>query len=143
MKLDEPQIDSQFDEIFECLNGLKDENDCIHALCEKPLETISTKLKEGNWIEFSIQISDIINHVQNCSEKLNEKQLENAINTLLDELKDKDEDVRKLCTKSLEEISTKLNDKQYRRHVETCNNLRIEKKIQKKWKYIDKQREFK
>ncbi|ETO03168.1 hypothetical protein RFI_34242, partial [Reticulomyxa filosa] len=46
------------------------------------------------------------------SEKLNEKQLENAIHTLIDGFKDKDRDVRNSCAESLGIISTNLTDKQ-------------------------------
>ncbi|ETO07346.1 hypothetical protein RFI_30045 [Reticulomyxa filosa] len=42
MKLNKKQLD----DVFERLNGLKDESECICALCGQSLETMSTKLND-------------------------------------------------------------------------------------------------
>ncbi|ETN99136.1 hypothetical protein RFI_38346, partial [Reticulomyxa filosa] len=128
----------QLDDIFGCLNGLKNENECIRALCEQSLETISTKLndqqldrvfsafihglkdEDKNIRESCAKSLDGDNDVRkSCAEslgviaeKLNEKQLENAINTLIDGLKDKDEYIRRSFEGSLGVISMNLTDKQ-------------------------------
>ncbi|ETO17275.1 hypothetical protein RFI_20055 [Reticulomyxa filosa] len=113
----------QLDDVFECLNGLKYENECIRALC-RSLETISPKLnnKQLNRV-FSAFINGLegkFNWHHQSSEKslgiiatkANEKQLERIINALISGLKNISEDVRYSCAKSLGVISTNLTDKQ-------------------------------
>ncbi|ETO08841.1 hypothetical protein RFI_28546, partial [Reticulomyxa filosa] len=103
----------QLDDVFECLNRLEDGNECIRTLCEKSLKTISTKLNDQQLNRVSVL--SFIESLGVIPEKLNEKQLENAINTLIDGLKDKDKDVRKSCVESLGVIATNLTDKQLER----------------------------
>ncbi|ETO01129.1 hypothetical protein RFI_36311, partial [Reticulomyxa filosa] len=76
----------QLDDVFEYLNGLKDGNECICALCEKSLETMSTKL--------------------------NDKQLDRIFSAFIHKLKDTNKQNRESCAKSLGVISTNLTDKQ-------------------------------
>ncbi|ETN99413.1 hypothetical protein RFI_38068, partial [Reticulomyxa filosa] len=125
MKLNETQIDF----VFTCLNGLKDENECIRALCKESLETISTKLNDRQldrvFSAFVHGFKDKYNWVREpCAESLgiiatkaSEKQLEKVFDTLMSGLKDEYKSIRKSCAKSLEVISKKLNEKQLKKVV--------------------------
>ncbi|ETO03412.1 hypothetical protein RFI_33998, partial [Reticulomyxa filosa] len=74
----------QLGNVFECLNGLKDEHKCIRVLCKKSLETISTKL--------------------------NDKQLDRVFSAFIHGLKDLDKWVCISCAELLEVILEKLNE---------------------------------
>ncbi|ETO02324.1 hypothetical protein RFI_35112, partial [Reticulomyxa filosa] len=116
----------QFDDVFECLNGLKDENECIRALCKQSLETISTKLNDQQFDRVFSAFIDGLKYSNQWNRgsyarslgiiaiKTNKKQL-NDIFECLNGLEDENEYIRVLCEQSLETMSTKLNDKQFDR----------------------------
>ncbi|ETO32762.1 hypothetical protein RFI_04355, partial [Reticulomyxa filosa] len=110
----------QLDDVFECLNGLKDENECICALCEQSFETISTKLNDKQLDRvFSVFIHGLkdINkrNLGSCAKSL----VEEVVNASMSGLKDEDNDVRKSCTKLLGVILEKLNEKQLENAINT------------------------
>ncbi|ETO02028.1 hypothetical protein RFI_35408, partial [Reticulomyxa filosa] len=73
----------QLDDVFECLNGLQDENTCIRALCEQSLETISTKSNDRQLDRvFSAFIPGSRTGFEITPEKLNDKQLEGVFSAL-------------------------------------------------------------
>ncbi|ETO05788.1 hypothetical protein RFI_31606 [Reticulomyxa filosa] len=105
MKLNKKQLDN----VFECLNGSKYENECIRELCEKSLETISIKLNDQqlnrvyNAFIYGLKDKYIWGH-KSCAKpldkiatKASEKQLEKFFNALMSGLKDEDHYVRKSC----------------------------------------------
>ncbi|ETO00295.1 hypothetical protein RFI_37151 [Reticulomyxa filosa] len=109
MQLNEKHVD----DVFKCLKGLKDKNECIRALCEKSLEIISTKLNDK-------QLDRVFNTSYfvrgSCAESLGvisinltDKQLEGVFNDLPNE---QEYNYFGSYKKSLEEISTKWNERQ-------------------------------
>ncbi|ETO34432.1 hypothetical protein RFI_02662 [Reticulomyxa filosa] len=110
MKLSKKQLD----DVFECLNGLKDEKECIRVLykdarisCAKSLGEMSTnftdkQLKEKRHYFYSYQTA-----LGNLLTKWNEKQLDIIFQFVLS-CKDGDIHVPVLCTRLLETIFAEL-----------------------------------
>ncbi|ETO32269.1 hypothetical protein RFI_04848 [Reticulomyxa filosa] len=105
----------QLDDVFECLKGLKYENECIRALC-RSLETISTKLNQTQFdrvfTAFIDGLEDKFNwHHRSCKK-------------IACGLTDENEFVCNSYAKLLGVISTNLTDKQLEGIVNALKNNR-------------------
>ncbi|ETO02168.1 PBS lyase HEAT domain protein repeat-containing protein, partial [Reticulomyxa filosa] len=119
----------QWDDALKCLNGLKYEDMYIRVLCEKSLETISTKLNDKQLEKvFNAFIHGLKDQNKNVRKscvgslgiiatKVNVKRSWKVFNALITGLNDEDDFIRMLCAGSLGAISTELDDRQLKRVV--------------------------